>query len=149
MQSKKRTFYTNAFVLLLALFTIVILVCGILLYNSVMFFANYIRNSLIHTVGLLLSVSCVAIFIILVINIVLVMSYFKGLRMIEIVKLANIMAFKDLLSSILAMFVVLIFLLLDIAIYVLMAFGGIAVPIYLVIKLTFKKYIKIYRKVEE
>ena len=131
------------------LFTIVILVCGILLYNSVMFFTNYIRNSLIHTVGLLLSVSCIAIFIILVIHIILVMSYFKRLRIIEIVKLANIMAFKDLLSSILAMFVVLIFLLLDIAIYVLMAFGGIAVPIYLVIKLTFKKYIKIYRKVEE
>lgn len=131
------------------LFTFVILVCGMLLYNSVMFFANYIRNSLIHTVGLLLSVSCIAIFIIIVINIILVMSYFKGLRVIEIVKLANIMAFKDLLSNILAMFVVLIFLFLDIAMYVLMAFGGFAIPIYLVIKLTFKKYIKIYRKVEE
>ena len=59
------------------------------------------------------------------------------------------MAFKDLLSNILAMFVLIIFLVLDIAMYVLMAFGGIALPIYLVIKLTFKKYIKIYRKVEE
>lgn len=130
------------------LFTFIILILGFLLYNSVMFFANYIRNSLIHIVGLFLSVSCIAIFIIDVINIVLVMSYFKGLRMIEIIKLANIMAFKDLLSNVLAMFVVLIFLLLDIAMYVLMAFGGISIPIYLVIKLTFKKYIKIYRKVE-
>ena len=131
------------------LFTIIILICSLFLYNSVMFFTNYIRNSLIHIVGLFLSISCCIIFIIIAINVVLVMSYFKGLRMIEIIKLANIMAFKDLLSNVLAMFVVLIFILLDIAMYVLMAFGGITIPIYLVIKLTFKKYIKIYRKVEE
>ena len=131
------------------LFSIIIIVCGLLLYNSVMFFTNYIRNSLIHIVGLFLSISCIAIFIIVVINIVLVMSYFKGLRIIEIVKLAGIMAFKDLLSNILAMFIVFMFIVLDIAMYVLMAFGGIAIPLYLVIKLTFKKYIKIYRKVEE
>ena len=131
------------------LFSIAIIVCGLLLYNSVMFFANYIRNSLIHLVGLFLSISCIAILVILVINIILVMSYFKNLRMIEIVKLAGIMAFKDLLSNILAMFIVLIFMLLNVAFYVLMAFGGITIPLYLVIKLTFKKYIKVYRKVEE
>ena len=57
--------------------------------------------------------------------------------------------FVNLLSNVLAMFVVLIFIMLDIILYVLMAFGGATIPIFLVIKLTFKKYIKVYRKVEE
>lgn len=130
-------------------FTVCIIICGFLLYNSFMFFVNYARNGAIHILGLLLTISCIAIFIIIVINIVLVMSYFTGLRMLEIVKLSIIMAFKDLLSNVLAMFVVLIFIMLDIILYVLMAFGGATIPIFLVIKLTFKKYIKVYRKVEE
>ena len=131
------------------LFTLIIIVFGFILYNSLMYFSNYVRNSLINFVGLILTISCIFLFLIVIINIILVMSYFKGLRMIEIVKLSCIMAFKDLLSNILSVIIFLIFIILDTLFYVLMAFGGISVPIYLVIKLTFKKYIKIYRKVEE
>ena len=131
------------------LFTIIIIISGLLLYNSLMFFINYVGNSLINIVGLILSISCIVVFLLIIINVILVMSYFKGLRLVEIVKLSCIMAFKDLLSNILALSVIIVFIFLDISFYALMAFGGISVPIYLVIKLTFKKYITIYRKVEE
>ena len=38
---------------------------------------------------------------------------------------------------------------LNIALYFVMAIGGISIPIYIAVKLSFKKYIKIYRKVEK
>ena len=95
------------------LFTLIIIVCGFILYNSLMYFSNYVRNSLINFVGLILTISCIFIFLIVVINIILVMAYFKGLRILEIVKLSCIMAFKDLLSNILSVIIFLIFIILD------------------------------------
>lgn len=129
-------------------FTIVIVICAILLYNSFMFFMNYANKSSIYIVGLILSFSFIFAFLMIIANVPLVMAYFKGLRILEISKLACIMAFKDLLTNVLMVITIIIFIILDVAFYVLMAVAGIALPIFLVIKLSFKQYIKIYRKVE-
>lgn len=130
-------------------FTILIIIIGFLLYNSFTYFMNYANQSMLNIIGLIFTISFIALSLMIIINIPLIMAYFKGLRIIEITKLACIMVFKDLIMNLLILFIVILFIILDIAIYVIMAFGGIAIPIYLVIKLSFKQYIKIYRKVEE
>ena len=130
-------------------FTIFIIISGLLLYNSFIYFVNYVRNSSIHILGVILSFSFSFAFLMIVLHIPLVMAYFKGLRIIEITKLACIMAFKDILTSMLMVFIVLFFVIIDVALYIVMIFGGISIPLFLVIKLSFKQYEKIYRKVKE
>ena len=83
----------------------------------------------------ILSFSFIFAFLMIIANVPLVMAYFKGLRILEISKLACIMAFKDLLTNVLMVITIIIFIILDVAFYVLMAVAGIALPIFLVIKL--------------
>ncbi len=131
------------------LFTILIIIVGFLLYNSFVYFFNYANASSINIFGLILTISFICLALMIIINVPLIMAYFKGLRVIEIIKLACIMVFKDIVSNILMLATIILFIILDVALYVVMAFGGIAIPIFLVIKLSFKQYIKIYRKVEK
>lgn len=77
------------------------------------------------------------------------MKDIKNMTLKEIIKLSCIMAFKDILNNILIVLIVALFMSLNIALYFVMAIGGISIPIYIAIKLSFKKYIKIYRKVEK
>ena len=102
----------------------------------------------IYILGLLFSIPFMVAFFMIVIHMILVMAYFKNLLIKEIIKLACIMAFKDVLNSILMVIIIVVFLSLDVALYFVMAIVGISLPIYLIVKLSYKKYIKIYRKVE-
>ncbi|MCM1514447.1 MAG: DUF624 domain-containing protein [Anaeroplasma bactoclasticum] len=127
---------------------------GIILFflifgNSIRFFYNQVLEGFLYIFGFILSCSFAIVLAMTMIHIALVMVYFDQLRMIEIIKLAFIMAFKDIIGSLLAIATIILIAGLDMTIYIVMFIGGFSIPIYLVVKLTFKKYIKIYRKIGE
>lgn len=130
------------------LLSILITIIIIIFYNSLNFFITYMSQGFIYILGLLFSIPFMVAFFMIVIHMILVMAYFKILLIKEIIKLACIMAFKDVLNSILMVIIIVVFLSLDVALYFVMAIVGISLPIYLIVKLSYKKYIKIYRKVE-
>ena len=130
------------------LLSILITIIIIIFYNSLNFFITYMSQGFIYILGLLFSIPFMVAFFMIVIHMILVMAYFKKLLIKEIIKLACIMAFKDVLNSILMVIIIVVFLSLDVALYFVMAIVGISLPIYLIVKLSYKKYIKIYRKVE-
>lgn len=117
--------------------------------NSIRFFYSQVLEGFLYIFGLILSCSFAIVLAMTIIHIALVMVYFDHLRIIEIVKLAFIMAFKDVVGSLLSIAMIILMAGLDMTVYIVMFIGGFSIPIYLVIKLTFKKYIKIYRKIGE
>ncbi len=131
------------------LITIILVVVIALLGNSIWYFFKYARKDALHIIGFFLSVSIAFVVLLIVEQIPLVMAYFKKIRVIEILKLSFIMAFKNLGINIMIALVLIGIFSLDIAFNYLMILGGFSLPIYLAIKMSFKKYIKIYRKVEE
>lgn len=140
-KSFKKTYFKSL------LMSIILLIVGFLLINSILFFYDYAAKGLIYILGLILSISFMVIFVMIMIHICLVMSYFKKLQIFEIIKLACIMAFKDILTTLVIIILWVIIMSLNISFYVVLVIGGISIPIYLTIKLSFKQYIKIYRKV--
>lgn len=131
-----------------------LLTIGLILFflvfgNSIRFFYNRALEGFLYIFGLILSCSFAIVLAMTIIHIALVMIYFDHLRIIEIVKLAFIMAFKDVVASLLAIATIIFMAGLDITVYIVMFIGGFSIPIYLVMKLTLKKYIKIYRKIGE
>lgn len=122
----------------------VLLIAAILLIsNSVVFFANMQAEGIIYTIGFALSISLVIVLIIGVIHIPLTMIYFDDLKVIHYVKLSLIFGFKDLgLTLLLTLFVIITIILcyLSAAYLVLISFS---LVIYLIIKLTKNKYLKI------
>lgn len=131
------------------IFSFVIVGVLFLLFNSLSFFFNYLAGGILYLMGLILTISFLALFLMVVIHILLVMAYFKKMRFLEIIKLAMIMAFKDILTSVLLVIILVVMMLLSLNIQVIMLVGGFSLLLYLMIKLSFKQYIKIYRKVEE
>lgn len=129
------------------LISIVIIIVLFLLINSILFFYNYAAKGMIYLIGLILTVSFTIIFLMILVHICLVMVYFKNLQFVEIVKFASIMAFKDILTTLVIIILVALIISLNIAFYIVLAIGGISIPIYLTIKLSLKQYIKLYRKV--
>ena len=120
----------------------------LLLYNSFNFFYVNQGKSVGYLLGLLLTISFIFMATFLVIHLPLVLVYFSDLKIIQYVKLAMIMAFKDIGRTILILIAVAIIVIVSILFYYVMFIIGIALAIYVSVKLSFKQYIKIYRKVE-
>ena len=131
------------------LLTIIISVLVFLIYNSLSFFYIYTSRGTIYLLGLALSFSFAVALLMIIFQLPIVMAYFKGLRLIEIIKLASIMAFKDILSSVIIVILFAVMIALSVAIYIVMAIVGLSLPCYFAIKLSYQTYIKIYRKVEK
>ena len=126
-----------------SILSVLLIVCVLLISNSVSYFSLMQTEGIIYTMGFGLSLSLVLVMIICLIHLPLVMIYFEDLNLLHYVKLSLIFAFKDLgLTLIATLFVVAsIFLSYLISIYfVLIAFS---LTIYLIIKITKNKYIKI------
>lgn len=128
---------------------IIILIGAYLLINSLVYFYTNLSKGTIQIIGLAFSFSFMVAFLMIVLQIPLVMAYFKNLRLIEIVKLASILAFKDVLSNILIVIIFTVMIFLSIAVYIIMGIIGLSLPCYLAIKLSNRTYMKIYRKVEK
>lgn len=127
--------------------SIMITIIVFLFYNSIMFFYNNINQGLINIIGLSLSISFGIIILMIIIHLPLVSSYMEDLNVFQDIKLAVLMAFKDLLISLgIAIFIGLWigFLIMYDATHLFLIIGGVSLPIYLSVKLTYKKYAIVY-----
>lgn len=131
------------------LITFILMIVIVLLYNSIMYFFQNARKDTLHLICFFLSVSIAFVMILIVEQIPLVMAYFKSLRIWEILKLSCIMAFKHLGINILIAIAIIAIIAADIILNYVMITIGFSIPIYIMVKMSFKQYIKIYRKVEE
>lgn len=124
--------------------TIGLIVIFLLFYNSISFFYLNLEKGIIYIVGLLLSAAFLIMLLVVIIHLPLVMNYMRGCRVIDDVKLASMMAFKDLAISI-ALVITIIFI-AGISIFndTVAIICGFSLPIVLLVKLTFKKYYIVY-----
>jgi membrane protein len=129
--------------------TFILAILIILLYNSITYFFKNARKDTLHLLCFFLSISIAFVAILIAVQIPLVMAYFKKLRIWELLKLSCIMAFKNLGINILIALMIIGIGAIDITLNYVMITIGFSVPIYITIKMSFKQYIKIYRKVEE
>lgn len=120
---------------------------SITIQGPIIYFINNLSD-LLCLVGLALTVSFLLIGIYVIIHIPLVMAYFEGLSLGQYIKLSFIMSFKNVWKTLLCLLVVVAFLVLDLVLPVATFIIGVSIPLYLIVKITFKDYIKIYRKVE-
>lgn len=129
--------------------TFILAILIILLYNSITYFFKNARKDTLHLLCFFLSISIAFVAILIAVQIPLVMAYFKKLRIWELLKLSCIMTFKNLGINIIIALMIIGIGAIDITLNYVMITIGFSVPIYITIKMSFKQYIKIYRKVEE
>ena len=120
--------------------TVFILIIGVLFFFSIRYFYLHLGDGIINSFGLVLSLAFSIMLLVIIIHLPLVMNYMEGCFVIDDIKLACMMAFQDLAITLaLVIFIVgfSIVMFLSPTILVICGFG---LPIYLIIKLTFKKY---------
>lgn len=128
---------------------IIIYILVILLYNSLNFFYVNQGKGVGYIIGLFLTFSFVLIALFVIIHLPLALAYFSDLKVIQYVKLALMLAFRDIGKTILMILASIVIIILSLLSYYVMFIIGISLIIYCMVKLSFKQYIKIYRKVEE
>ena len=116
--------------------------------GPVFYFINNLQD-LPSLFGLAITVSFVLIGCYITVHLPLVMVYFEGLSLWQYLKLAFIMSFRKPMKTIVILLIVIAFIVLDLLLPVSTFIVGVSLPLYLIVKLSFKEYIKLYRKVEE
>ena len=128
---------------------IVIYLLAMLFYNSFNYFYINQGKGITYLIGLIVTISFIFVVVYLIIHLPLVLVYFSDLTLLQYIKLALIMAFKDFGTTFLMAIIAIIVGTLSILFNYVMFFGGISLTVYLCVKLSYKHYIKIYRKVEK
>lgn len=128
---------------------IIIYILVILFYNSLSFFYVNQGKGAGYIIGLFLTFSFVLVTLFVIIHLPLVLAYFSDLKVTEYIKLALMLAFRDIGTTILMIIASVVIIILSLLSYYVMFIIGISLMIYCIVKLSFKQYIKIYRKVEE
>mgnify|MGYP003291689627 CR=1 FL=1 len=126
-----------------SLLSVLLIICVILITNSISFFETMQTEGVIYTIGFGLSLSLVLILIIGIIHLPLVMIYFNDLKMNHYVKLSLIFGFKDLGLTLLLTIFVVVSLILSYLISIYLVLIAFSLVIYLIVKLTKNKYLKI------
>jgi len=128
---------------------VIIFLVAMLLYNSFNFFKINQGKQITYLIGLIICISVIIALLFFIVHIPLTLVYFSDLTIIQYIKLSLIMAFKDFGSTILMVIITIIVATLAILFYYVMFFGGFSLAIYLWVKMSYKNYIKLYRKVEK
>lgn len=128
---------------------IVVIVFMFLLLNSFIYFNNNHSRDIVHLIALFVTISFIFMAVFVIIHLPLVMAYFSEMSIFEYIKLALIMSFKDFGITFILTIIIVILLVVSLLYYYVMFIAGISIMIYFIVKLTFKQYIKIYRKVEK
>lgn len=136
-----KKFYVKSLVL-----TLIVVVAGLLFGNSAIYFYSRISYGVINVIGFFISVSVILVMLFAVIHIPLSIVYFENLRLIDCIKTAFLIAYKNIWKTILMMISLIILILIDITSVYFMAIIGISLPIYVLVKIPFRQYITIYRK---
>jgi uncharacterized membrane protein YesL len=129
--------------------TIIILVFVVLFYFSISHFARHYNDGVINVIGLYLSIAFAIMLLVIIVHLPLVMNYMAGCLIIDDIKLAGMMAFQDLAITI---GIVVVFVLMASLMLVNMTIAvicGFSLPIYLLVKLTFKKYYIVYIRTQK
>ena len=123
---------------------IIILIIACLFYFSIRYFYLHLSDGIINGFGLVLSIAFAIMLLVIIVHLPLVMNYMEGCMIIDDIKLASMMAFQDLVITL----GVVLFIIGDVALMfytpTLAVICGFSLPMYLVIKLTFKKYYIVY-----
>lgn len=120
---------------------------GMIISGPLIYFFNNI-DDLLSLCGLFLTISFIILGVFITVHLPLVMVYFENLNLWQYFKLAFIMAFRKMGLTLVMLLIVIVFIIVDLCFSVLMFILGISLPLYFLVKLSFKEYIKIYRKVE-
>jgi uncharacterized membrane protein YesL len=126
-----------------SLLSVLLIICVLLITNSISFFETMQTEGVIYTIGFGLTLSLVLILIIGIIHLPLVMIYFNDLKMNHYVKLSLIFGFKDLGLTLLLTIFVVVSLVLSYLISIYLVLIAFSLVIYLTVKLTKNKYLKI------
>jgi uncharacterized membrane protein YesL len=122
------------------------LIIAILLSNSINVFLQQFQNGLINVIGFFLTVSVILVLLFSLVHLPLVLVNFSGLRLIDYGKLSVIWAFRDFGLTLMMLVIVVFVLITDIVFPYFLAFFGISLPIYLLVKLSLKSYAKYSEK---
>ena len=122
------------------IFTIGIGIIALLLANSLNVFAKNYNQSVANIIGYYLTISLILAVGILVVHIPLVIVNFDDLTIIQYLKLSIAMTFKDVILSFLCVVVVGVFVITSYVFPIVAGVGGISLPVYLITKLTYKRY---------
>jgi uncharacterized membrane protein YesL len=123
-----------------------ILIISLLLTNSITVFLQQFQNGLINVIGFFLTVSVILVLLFCLVHLPLVLVYFRGLRLIDYGKLSLIWAFRDFVLTLMMVVIVVFVLVTDFVFPYFLAFFGISLPIYLLVKMTFKSYAIYFEK---
>lgn len=123
---------------------IVILIFAVLFYFSIRYFYLHLSDGIINGFGFVLAIAFAIMLLVIIVHLPLVMNYMEGCMIIDDIKLASMMAFQDLVITL----GIVIFIIGDVALMfytpTLAVICGFSLPMYLLIKLTFKKYYIVY-----
>lgn len=120
--------------------TIVIGIIALLLYNSLTVFASNYNKSVANIIGYYLTLSLIILISLIVVHIPLVIVNFEDLSLLQYLKLAVVMCFKDVILSFLVVVIVVVFVITSLVFPVIAGIAGISVPVYLITKLTYRRY---------
>ena len=124
--------------------TIFILIFVILFFFSIRHFYLHLGDGIINSFGLFLAIAFAIMLLVIIVHLPLVMNYMEGCMVIDDIKLAGMMAFQDLMITL----AIVIFIIADVAFMfvnpTIMVICGFSLPLYLLVKLTFKKYYIVY-----
>jgi uncharacterized membrane protein YesL len=124
--------------------TLMILVFVVLFYFSISYFVRHYEDGIINVIGLYLSIAFAIMLLVIIVHLPLVMNYMEGCLIFDDIKLAGMMAFQDLIITI----GLVLFIIGDVAIMMVTptvaVICGFSLPMYLLVKLTFKKYYIVY-----
>lgn len=123
---------------------IIILIFFVLFYFSIRYFYLHLSDGIINGFGFVLAIAFAIMLLVIIVHLPLVMNYMEGCMVIDDIKLASMMAFQDLVITL----GIVIFIIGDVALMfytpTLAVICGFSLPMYLLIKLTFKKYYIVY-----
>lgn len=124
--------------------TVFILILAILFYFSIRHFYLHLGDGIINSFGLVLSIAFAIMLLVIIVHLPLVMNYMEGCFIIDDIKLACMMAFQDLAITISMVIFIIADVVLMFLVPTILVIGGFSLPMYLLIKLTFKKYYIVY-----
>jgi uncharacterized membrane protein YesL len=122
------------------IFTLIIGIIALLLANSLTVFAKNYNQSVANIIGYYLTISLIIVAGLVVVHIPLVVVNFDDLSIFQYLKLAVTMAFKDVVLSFLSVVIVVFFTITSIVFPIVVGIAGVSVPVYLITKLTYKRY---------
>lgn len=124
--------------------TLILIFVALLFGNSVAFFYVNISKGVVYGFGLVLAAAFTIMLLTIIVHLPLVMNYMAGCRIIDDIKLASMMAFQDLAITIGIVIVTIAMVSLSMVNITIAVICGFSLPLYLLVKLTFKKYYIVY-----